>query len=133
MAGVGGWVGVGLGDGSVRRLRGDGTPRRVTRSDVTRRHVLSRKARGTGYRSHFFASTSHSMSHTFPHATHPGIPISSTFHVQQDTPLTTANALPIEGWTSDPNDEALLQSIPVLDSLRFVTDVRRILGIRGFN
>ncbi|KAL1412821.1 Nuclear envelope morphology protein 1 [Vanrija albida] len=43
-----------------------------------------------------------------------------------------ANALPIEGWTSDPNDEALLQSIPVLDSLRFVTDVRRILGIRGF-
>jgi CTD nuclear envelope phosphatase 1 len=44
-----------------------------------------------------------------------------------------ANALPIEGWTSDPNDEALLQSIPVLDSLRFVTDVRRILGIRGFN
>lgn len=46
--------------------------------------------------------------------------------------LTAANALPIEGWTSDPNDEALLQSIPVLDSLRFVTDVRRILGIRGF-
>lgn len=44
-----------------------------------------------------------------------------------------ANALPIEGWTSDPNDEALLQSIPVLDSLRFVTDVRHILGIRGFN
>ncbi len=46
--------------------------------------------------------------------------------------LIAANALPIEGWTSDPNDEALLQSIPVLDSLRFVNDVRRILGIRGF-
>jgi CTD nuclear envelope phosphatase 1 len=45
----------------------------------------------------------------------------------------SANALPIEGWTSDPNDEALLQSIPVLDSLRFVNDVRRILGIRGFH
>ncbi len=44
-----------------------------------------------------------------------------------------ANALPIEGWTSDPNDEALLQSIPVLDSLRFVNDVRRVLGIRGFS
>ncbi|WVQ83092.1 hypothetical protein IAT38_005230 [Cryptococcus sp. DSM 104549] len=43
-----------------------------------------------------------------------------------------ANALPIEGWTSDPNDEALLHSIPVLDSLRFVNDVRRVLGIRGF-
>lgn len=45
----------------------------------------------------------------------------------------SANALPIEGWTSDPNDEALLQCIPVLDSLRFVNDVRRILGIRGFS
>ncbi|KAI9632045.1 NLI interacting factor-like phosphatase-domain-containing protein [Dioszegia hungarica] len=44
-----------------------------------------------------------------------------------------ANALPIEGWTSDPNDEALLQSLPVLDCLRFVNDVRRILGIRGFS
>lgn len=44
-----------------------------------------------------------------------------------------ANALPVEGWTSDPNDEALLQSIPVLDSLRFVNDVRRVLGIRGFS
>ncbi|OCF33525.1 nuclear envelope-endoplasmic reticulum network protein [Kwoniella heveanensis BCC8398] len=43
-----------------------------------------------------------------------------------------ANALPIEGWTSDPYDEALLHSIPVLDSLRFVNDVRRVLGIRGF-
>ncbi|WVO12585.1 hypothetical protein L204_100190 [Cryptococcus depauperatus] len=43
-----------------------------------------------------------------------------------------ANALPIEGWTSDPNDEALLHSIPVLDSLRFVNDVRSVLGIRGF-
>ena len=45
----------------------------------------------------------------------------------------SANALPIEGWTSDPNDEALLQSIPLLDSLRFVNDVRRVLGIRGFS
>lgn len=46
---------------------------------------------------------------------------------------TAANALPIEGWTHDPNDEALLHCIPVLDSLRFVNDVRRILGIRGFS
>lgn len=44
-----------------------------------------------------------------------------------------ANALPIEGWTSDPYDEALLQSMPVLDSLRFVHDVRNVLGIRGFS
>ena len=43
-----------------------------------------------------------------------------------------ANALPIEGWTSDPNDEALLDALPVLDSLRFTSDVRKVLGIRGF-
>lgn len=49
------------------------------------------------------------------------------------THMDIANALPIEGWTSDPNDEALLHSIPVLDSLRFVNDVRRVLGIRGFS
>lgn len=44
----------------------------------------------------------------------------------------TANALPIEGWTSDPNDEALLDVLPILDSLRFTSDVRRVLGIRGY-
>ncbi|EJT97493.1 hypothetical protein DACRYDRAFT_58644 [Dacryopinax primogenitus] len=43
-----------------------------------------------------------------------------------------ANGIPIEGWISDPSDEALLDLLPVLDSLRFATDVRRILGIRGF-
>lgn len=43
-----------------------------------------------------------------------------------------ANALPVEGWTSDPNDKALLDALPVLDSLRFTSDVRRVLGIRGF-
>ncbi len=42
-----------------------------------------------------------------------------------------ANGIPIEGWTHDPNDEALLDLLPVLDSLRFATDVRHILGIRG--
>ena len=44
----------------------------------------------------------------------------------------TANALPVEGWTSDPNDKALLDALPVLDSLRFTSDVRKVLGIRGF-
>lgn len=43
-----------------------------------------------------------------------------------------ANGIPIEGWTHDPNDEALLDLLPVLDSLRFATDVRHILGIRGW-
>jgi CTD nuclear envelope phosphatase 1 len=43
-----------------------------------------------------------------------------------------ANGIPIEGWTHDPLDEALLDLLPVLDSLRFTSDVRRVLGIRGF-
>ncbi|KAG9009829.1 Nuclear envelope morphology protein 1 [Tulasnella sp. JGI-2019a] len=43
-----------------------------------------------------------------------------------------ANGIPVEGWTSDPHDEALLDLLPFLDSLRFTTDVRRVLGIRGF-
>ena len=52
---------------------------------------------------------------------------------QMQTDNLVANALPVEGWTSDPNDEVLLHCIPVLDSLRFVHDVRRVLGIRGFS
>lgn len=44
-----------------------------------------------------------------------------------------ANGIPIEGWTNDPHDEALLDLLPVLDSLRFTNDVRRVLGIRGFS
>lgn len=43
-----------------------------------------------------------------------------------------SNGIPIEGWTNDPSDEALLDLLPVLDSLRFTSDVRRVLGIRGF-
>jgi Dullard-like phosphatase family protein len=46
--------------------------------------------------------------------------------------INQANGIPIEGWTHDPNDEALLDLLPVLDSLRFASDVRHILGLRGF-
>ncbi|SPO29473.1 related to nuclear envelope protein NEM1 [Ustilago trichophora] len=46
--------------------------------------------------------------------------------------LNRANGIPIEGWTHDPNDEALLDLLPILDSLRFATDVRHVLGIRGW-
>lgn len=42
-----------------------------------------------------------------------------------------ANGIPIEGWTNDPSDEALLDLLPVLDSLRFTSDVRRVLGLRS--
>ena len=41
-----------------------------------------------------------------------------------------ANGIPIEGWINDPNDEALLDLLPMLDSLRFTNDVRHILGLR---
>jgi len=43
------------------------------------------------------------------------------------------NGIPIEGWTHDLSDEALLDLLPVLDSLRFTSDVRRVLGLRGFS
>ncbi|KAH7908492.1 NLI interacting factor-like phosphatase [Hygrophoropsis aurantiaca] len=46
--------------------------------------------------------------------------------------INEANGIPIEGWTHDPSDEALLDLLPILDSLRFTGDVRRVLGIRGF-
>ncbi|KAI0368086.1 NIF-domain-containing protein [Pilatotrama ljubarskyi] len=47
--------------------------------------------------------------------------------------INEANGIPIEGWTHDPHDEALLDLLPVLDSLRFTRDVRSVLGIRGFS
>ncbi|GAA5919238.1 hypothetical protein JCM6882_001105 [Rhodosporidiobolus microsporus] len=43
-----------------------------------------------------------------------------------------ANGIPIEGWINDPTDECLLDLLPMLDSLRFTNDVRRVLGLRGF-
>ncbi|KAG0145955.1 hypothetical protein CROQUDRAFT_658063 [Cronartium quercuum f. sp. fusiforme G11] len=46
--------------------------------------------------------------------------------------LHQANGIPIEGWLNDPKDEGLLDLLPILDSLRFTKDVRRILGLRGF-
>ncbi|KAL7410215.1 NLI interacting factor-like phosphatase-domain-containing protein [Mrakia frigida] len=51
-------------------------------------------------------------------------PISYSYH--------QANGIPIDGWFSDPNDQALLDLLPVLDSLRFTGDVRHVLGLRGF-
>lgn len=40
------------------------------------------------------------------------------------------NAIPIESWRDDGNDEALLELLPFLDALRFVEDVRSILSLR---
>ncbi|ELU41399.1 NLI interacting factor-like phosphatase [Rhizoctonia solani AG-1 IA] len=46
--------------------------------------------------------------------------------------INNANGIPIEGWISDPGDEALLDLLPVLDSLRFTSDVRHVLGLCYF-
>ena len=63
----------------------------------------------------------------------------SFYHVKVHTYLMlfvytdmAANGIPIEGWYSDPLDEALLDLLPVLDSLRFTSDVRHVLGIKAF-
>ncbi|KAH6934712.1 hypothetical protein HPB50_027423 [Hyalomma asiaticum] len=38
------------------------------------------------------------------------------------------NAIPIKSWFSDPRDMALLNLLPVLDALRFTSDVRSVLS-----
>ncbi|KAB8301156.1 hypothetical protein EYC80_003054 [Monilinia laxa] len=41
------------------------------------------------------------------------------------------NAIPIEGWINDPTDNDLLQLVPLLEGLQYVTDVRAFLALRG--
>lgn len=40
------------------------------------------------------------------------------------------NAIPIEGWISDPTDNDLLNLIPLLEGLQHTTDVRALLALR---
>jgi CTD nuclear envelope phosphatase 1 len=40
------------------------------------------------------------------------------------------NAIPIEGWISDPTDNDLLNLIPLLEGLQYATDVRALLALR---
>ncbi|KAL1964287.1 hypothetical protein VTN77DRAFT_7107 [Rasamsonia byssochlamydoides] len=49
-------------------------------------------------------------------------PISYIFHED--------NAIPIKGWISDPTDNGLLNLIPMLEALQYVTDVRAFLALR---
>ncbi|KAI4893139.1 hypothetical protein NFI96_000152 [Prochilodus magdalenae] len=42
--------------------------------------------------------------------------------------LSTDNAIPIKSWFSDPSDTALLNLLPMLDALRFTSDVRSVLS-----
>jgi len=44
--------------------------------------------------------------------------------------LALDNAIPIEGWISDPTDNDLLHLIPLLEGLQYATDVRAILSLR---
>lgn len=44
--------------------------------------------------------------------------------------LFSDNAIPIEGWISDPTDNDLLHLIPLLEGLQYVTDVRGLLALR---
>lgn len=44
--------------------------------------------------------------------------------------LQPLNGIHIQTWICDPQDECLLDLLPLLDSLRFVDDVRSILGLR---
>jgi CTD nuclear envelope phosphatase 1 len=60
-------------------------------------------------------------------------PISYAWHegISQLTVLMLENAIPIEGWISDPTDNDLLHLIPFLRALRFVGDMRSLLGLRN--
>lgn len=46
------------------------------------------------------------------------------------TDVSLDNAIPIEGWISDPTDNDLLHLIPFLEGLQYVTDVRALLALR---
>ncbi|KAI5300757.1 Nuclear envelope morphology protein 1 [Ascosphaera pollenicola] len=49
-------------------------------------------------------------------------PMSYIFHAD--------NAIPIQGWISDPTDNDLLNLIPILEAMQYVTDVRALLALR---
>ncbi|KAI8076736.1 NLI interacting factor-like phosphatase-domain-containing protein [Halteromyces radiatus] len=42
------------------------------------------------------------------------------------------NGIPITSWLNSPNDESLLDLLPLLDALRFTSDVRSILRLQQF-
>jgi CTD nuclear envelope phosphatase 1 len=41
------------------------------------------------------------------------------------------NAIPIQGWISDPTDGDLMYLVPFLEGLQYVSDVRALLALRG--
>ena len=45
--------------------------------------------------------------------------------------MNVENAIQVEGWISDPTDNALLNLLPLLEALRFTTDVRNVLALKN--
>ncbi|KAL0079352.1 NLI interacting factor-like phosphatase-domain-containing protein [Phycomyces blakesleeanus] len=43
------------------------------------------------------------------------------------------NGIPLTGWISNPQDQCLLDLLPLLDALRFTADVRSILRLRSID
>lgn len=41
------------------------------------------------------------------------------------------NAISVEGWISDPSDHSLLHLVPLLQALRYTTDVRSLLSLKS--
>lgn len=52
------------------------------------------------------------------------------FYLGVEADMTQDNAIPIKGWISDPTDNGLLNLIPMLEALQYVTDVRAFLALR---
>jgi CTD nuclear envelope phosphatase 1 len=61
---------------------------------------------------------------------HEGMPPIFQFLVGLDADNVQDNAIPIKGWISDPTDNGLLNLIPMLEALQYVTDVRAFLALR---
>lgn len=59
----------------------------------------------------------------------------STVMILDNSPLSYLfhedNAIPIQGWISDPTDYDLMHLIPLLEGLQYVHDVRSLLALRG--
>ncbi|CCF55621.1 hypothetical protein KAFR_0A01830 [Kazachstania africana CBS 2517] len=45
--------------------------------------------------------------------------------------LNVDNAIQVEGWISDPTDTDLLNLLPILEALRYTTDVRNVLALKN--
>lgn len=57
-------------------------------------------------------------------------PLPYLHRVKSNVRINTDNAIPIKGWISDPTDNGLLNLIPMLEALQYVTDVRAFLALR---